>query len=497
MLIPIGTSVQKVRRVPYVTFSLMVINALVCLYTSWMTDVGDARFFQIKQAIVELSAYYPYAQAHGDAAAVIAEAQRQFPDFYRQAAHPDDAALRNLPPVVGLVRDGRISANDAMAQLETKLVEAEQHSFSWNYAFHSYRPTPISLITATFLHSGIFHLLGNMWFLYLTGTILEGSWGSWLFGSVYLLGGIAALGTQAVARPDSFGFVLGASGAVAACMGAFMVRFPLVDVKLRWIFVYWFRFVNFDFSVRSLYLLPAWLVLEILYAVFSPGSVAHWAHVGGFIFGMGAAVLVERTGLENFVNREDERLTWHPDAEILAAVQQMESGKPDEAAAVLQRYLAKNPESIDAYETLLRAVQSLGDRDAEKEILGVLCRLSLDQKSYSEGWKRYEEWLEAGGGPASPGNWMELCRFLERERAYLRAVEECERLSTTYPDAQKSFDALLMAARISLEKLNQPKEAKRLFLAAQKSRNKDLAMEGLIEDGLKRCAQRTAKASAR
>ena len=496
MLIPIGTSVQTVRRVPYVTFTLMLVNALLCVYTTWFPSPGDRHFFEVKQAIVDVSAYYPGVKAHGDASAIIAEAKAQSPGFYEQAARPEQPSLFGVPPVISYIRSGKLTADEAMERLEARLAAAESQSFLWKYAFHSYQPTPVSAGSATFLHGGLLYLAGNMWFLYLAGAILEASWGYWLFGIVYLLGGMAALFVQSIAQPDSFTFVLGASGAVAACMGAFLVRFPTVKVQMLW-FMIWIRVVKYEFSVPAIYILPIWLASEIVFAFLSPGSVAHWAHVGGFLFGLSSAVLIEKTGLERLVNLQDERDTWHPDTPVLEAVEQMAKGQNVEAAALMRGYTRLHPDSIDGYETLLRAQQAVNDRDGQNETLGVLCRLNFKAGSIPELWKRYEEWLQVGGGPADATMWLELCRYLEREKAYPRAVEECQRLAEAYPRDAKGFNAMLIAARVSLEKLNDPKQAKRWYLAAQKCEAKDLALEALIEQGLKRCAQRSAKATAR
>jgi membrane associated rhomboid family serine protease len=491
MLIPLGTSVQSVRRIPYVTFALLFINTALCIYTSWMRDPGDARFQTAKAQIVVLSAYFPDVQASGDAAAVVAEAKKKYPEFYRQSTNLQ-RNFEELPSVVAQVKMGQFSADEAMEMATARLNLAEQESFSWKYAFHSYRSSPASLLTSSFLHQGVLHLLGNMWFLYLTGAILEASWGYWLFTLVYLLGGIAALFAQAVSDPASFTFVVGASGAVAACMGAFLVRFPWVKVDLAWVWWVWIRPVTYRFAISALYILPIWVGVEVIYGFFNADRVAHWAHVGGFAFGAMAALLIEKTGLEKFVNREDEKQTWHPDPQVLEAIAMMEKGNNEQAALLMRRYVQVHPASLDGYETLLRAQQALEDKEGQKQTLGILCRLAMKGASVNEAWKRYEEWLHAGGGPLAPEMWIEFCHFLEREKVYPRAIEECERMATAYPRDRRAFDAMLLAARINLEKLNNIAEAQRWYLAAHESDVRDLAMDGVIEDGLRRCGRRAA-----
>jgi len=106
-----------------------------------------------------------------------------------------------------------------------KFTELQNKSILENYAFVPAHPRPISYLTSMFLHIGWLHLIGNMWFLWLAGFILEDRWGRVIYPIFYLLAGIAA---SLVHTIPTFEHVpaLGASGAVAALMGAFLVRFP-------------------------------------------------------------------------------------------------------------------------------------------------------------------------------------------------------------------------------------------------------------------------------
>ncbi len=492
MLIPVGTSVQTVRRVPYVTFSLLVINVLLCIFTSWMSDPGTARLTRVRQQILELNAYYPEAHGSADAEEVIREGRRTNPDWFEAFVHPDELLPHAVPPVVTRIRNGELTADDAMLDLSNRLGQAERQSFLWNFAFHSYRPTMISAVSSTFLHEGVVHLLGNMWFLYLAGAILEASWGHWIFLAFYLVGGVAALGGQTIAHPDSMQLVLGASGAVAACMGAFLVCFPKVRVKFVWVLYIWFRGGTYQFSVPAFYVLPLWVALEMVYGSLGLDNVAHWAHVAGFVYGAGIAFVFRKAGLEEWVNREDESLTWRPDAEILEATQLVERKEYDKAIARLKHFVERKPDSVDGYETLLFAQQTAGDRTGEGETLGVLCRLALRSRRFDEAWRRYGEWRSADRGKLSAAEWIELCRYLEREKAYESVLRECEQLVADYPNDPAAFDAMMMAGRVNLNRMKDPAEAERWFLMARESTFSRLEFEGAIQDGLKACARQVA-----
>jgi len=488
MLIPLGTNVHAVRRIPYVTFSLIVLNALVCIYTSWMPDQGTIQFGEVRREIVELHSYYPRAHGSDDAEALIRQAGKTSSLTLDSLEELKGLLGPSTPPLVARVQRGELTADEAMQELSDSLAAAERASLLWKYSFHSFQPTAVSWITALFLHEGIFHLLGNMWFLYLAGALLEAEWGYWLFGSFYLVAGVVSLVTQALAHPNSLTFVLGASGAVAGCMGAFLVRFPKVKVSFLFLYFLGFRGGTARFSVPSYVVLSLWAALEVLYGLLDTDSVAHWSHVGGFVFGVVVAWVVMKSGVEARVNREDPSLTWQPDQPVLDAMALLEQGKCGEAQHTLREYLRLHPDSMDGYEVLLRAEQALGDRDGEREVLGVLCRLALRSGHADEAWGRYEEWIVAGGGPATASVWIELCRILEREKSYQRAVDECEKLVRTYPDDPLAFEAMLIAGRIQLEKLNNRADAERWYQMARKSRYYTLQYEGVVEAGLRRAA---------
>ena len=96
-----------------------------------------------------------------------------------------------------------------------------------------------------------------MWFLWLAGFVLEDTWGRWLYSAFYLIAGVAALQFYAWTNPGSITPTLGASGAVAALMGAFLVRFPKMKIEMAWLFFLRIR----TFKAPAWCLLPLWLLL--------------------------------------------------------------------------------------------------------------------------------------------------------------------------------------------------------------------------------------------
>src|SRR2546425_9898006 len=122
--------------------------------------------------------------------------------------------------------------NPEMEALAQQLADLQRDSILERYAFIPNKHPLASYVTAGFLHGGWLHLIFNMWFLWLAGSVLEDAWGRLIYPLFYLLAGAVALLVHAGVFSGSIGPVLGASGAVAGLMGAFLVRFAKTRNKL-------------------------------------------------------------------------------------------------------------------------------------------------------------------------------------------------------------------------------------------------------------------------
>jgi membrane associated rhomboid family serine protease len=151
-------------------------------------------------------------------------------------------------------------------------------------------PAWVTPLTSMFLHGGWFHLIGNIWFLWLFGDNVEDAMGHVRYGVFYLLSGLAAAGAQVLANPGSPLPMVGASGAISGIMGAYAMLYPRVRVHL-WVFL---GFFITRAIVPAYVMLLYWFMLQLVgssvAALQAPGGgVAFAAHAGGFIAG---AVLV-------------------------------------------------------------------------------------------------------------------------------------------------------------------------------------------------------------
>ncbi|MEN9244739.1 MAG: rhomboid family intramembrane serine protease [Gloeomargarita sp. DG02_5_bins_242] len=151
--------------------------------------------------------------------------------------------------------------------------------------FADFHREMMTLVSSQFLHGSLWHLVGNMWFLWLFGNNLEDVLGRWVFLFFYLCcGGLAAL-VYAVVIPASGIPLIGASGAIAGVMGGYIVRFPQAHIHTLLIVVIFFTIVR----IPAVVYLGFWILWETLRAAtVSPGQpgIAYLAHVVGFLAGV-------------------------------------------------------------------------------------------------------------------------------------------------------------------------------------------------------------------
>ncbi|MGH2678482.1 MAG: rhomboid family intramembrane serine protease [Actinomycetota bacterium] len=152
----------------------------------------------------------------------------------------------------------------------------------------------VSLFTSMFLHGGILHLAGNMLYLWVFGNNIEDRMGWPVFLVFYLVAGLVAAYAEALAHPSSITPLVGASGAIAGTLGAYIVIFPHARVMALIPIFFIFQLIELSAWI----VLGFWFVLQAFAGAGSlggdVGGVAWWAHIGGFVFGALIALLFYR-----------------------------------------------------------------------------------------------------------------------------------------------------------------------------------------------------------
>ena len=251
MVIPVH-DVNPVRRAVWVTYALVAFNVVVFLLT-------------------------PGASTSLTGNTTLATQCRQEAFYDRYGAIPTELTHNKQLDVVAT---GHVGSNGTEVGCTAGPPRYQKVAF-W------------SAITSQFVHGGWLHLLGNMLFLVIFGNNVEDRMGSVRYLVFYLVAGLVAAYGFALAHPNSTETLIGASGAIAGVLGAYLVMFPRVRV---WSLVPVLFFI--PLRLPAWFVLGLWFVLQWVYAngtaVSSAGSVAYLAHVFGFVFGMLVGLVFNR-----------------------------------------------------------------------------------------------------------------------------------------------------------------------------------------------------------
>ncbi len=274
MLLPISHERMTVRRVPVVTVAIIVVTLLL----HGLASFGSAgREANAMSAMLTARLLYLQRPALGICTPL--------KPYVGRAAVPD------LPPI-DLGDRGEKNENEAREIAERyeaackELGEAVDGLPAQRFGYVPARGNVLGLFTYMFVHADWWHVIGNMWFLFLCGLALEDRWGRLAFAGYYVVAGVVAAGLHHLMTGDPTAALVGASGAVAGAMGAFVVLFA--TTKIRFVGFIGFRVVSF--GAPAYVMLPMWAATEVLYGAIGMSSgTAHWAHVGGFVFGAAVA----------------------------------------------------------------------------------------------------------------------------------------------------------------------------------------------------------------
>jgi len=155
----------------------------------------------------------------------------------------------------------------------------------------------ITLVSSIFLHGGLMHLGGNMWFLWLFGDNIEQKFGRAKYLGIYLIWGILAGLVHVMGDPASSTPAVGASGAISGILGAYLVIFPRAKIMTFMMLGFFWRMMH----IQAKWFLPFWLVFQNLLPFFiggfgiAGGGVAYLAHIGGFVIGLATGYLYKKS----------------------------------------------------------------------------------------------------------------------------------------------------------------------------------------------------------
>lgn len=316
------------------------------------------------------------------------------------------------------------------------------------------------LFTCTLLHGGWVHLAGNMFFLWAFGPAVEDRFGRVGFLAFYLAGAAASSGAHAALETAP---AIGASGAIAAVTGAFLVLFPFTRVKCLWIFG------------MSIMHPPAWWLigLGVIWNLFAQGfgmehGVAHVAHLAGYGFGSGLAMLLLWARV--FPRETYDLFTFFRQAHRRRVIRAATAGpssitRPERAAA------KPNDQALDAIAAARARVSTLVSQRKLDEAAAAYTQLQSD-------FAHRHEMLTL-----SRNTQYELATFFFREGQYAGAAKAFSRFLDLYPNDREADAIRLLLARTYLTRLDRPTDAepllKRLAEQSTDDQLRDAAREEL------------------
>src|SRR5262249_16760552 len=312
--IPIGNENSTVRRVPVITFGIIALNVLIFLGSFTILIRQQAAILQRYAEIHELLERNPLLYEDQESRDKLIDAHL----FTKE----DFAAYDEQRKRTRYVEDDEIDIFDKLhlaelrIELDSQIAAYKKVKESNLYYTFGIAPNgkwkTYQLLTHMFMHGGLLHLVGNMFFFFAIGFSLEDLWGRGLFLGFYIVAGFAACLPQLI-WPESVP-AIGASGAISAAMGAFLVRLPKTKIKIGWVLLLFLipniiRFLVHGRKFFGVVHIPAFIFLPYYFMVQvasfwlekkmgTTSGVAFSVHIAGFVFGALFALALKASKIE-------------------------------------------------------------------------------------------------------------------------------------------------------------------------------------------------------
>jgi len=474
MPLPIGSD-QTRTRYPKLTITIMVVCFVAYIITYWLHGAYGLLSVPVTEKLdrveSELMAEYLRSQGEGNPDQALSRYSRdpiratEFRKEFREAMENGEVVPRHSLQY------------KRWEEAYGAFVRARKKDPVYLLGYVPADPGPISIITHMFMHGSFWHWLGNMYFLWLVGLSLEDIWGRKYYGLMFLAGGVAAALSHHAINPDSDVPMVGASGAIAALMGAYTIRFR--NAKLRFVFFTW------EFWLAAWVLLLFWFVREIYYALQYWGQftgVAQWAHIGGYAFGIAAAGILIQTGAEKTLigralEKQDEK-----DKEKARRKAMKQAGPPprseeleqaiearklrefDKAVKLFREAIAKDPRDLEAREDLVRLLFEMDRKEECAKETGGIIALFLKQGETDRALGWYGEMGRLGLTEKDHGEWkFQIGQQLQKMGDWEDSIKLYRDFAQWFPQDQRAPKALFLTATILTEKLSKHENAVQFY----------------------------------
>jgi membrane associated rhomboid family serine protease len=449
LFIPIRSE-RSLKRIPYFTIGLIIFNIIIWFFTSSTLKKQMTELKNIQKMMIEIE--YKYLE----------DAIFSNPSLLQELnteKHYESILAGEIIPLE--------STDFGMwfRLYEDFLEKKAQNIFEkWGFIPKSFDFTKI--FTAMVIHANLFHLIGNMLFLWIVGCNMEDDVGWKEFFLLYIISGIFASLFHKFAFPQSVVPCIGASGAIAGIMGAFMIKYFKTKIKFFYFVLIFLRPLIGTVSIYAYIVLPFWFFQQIFGASWSGESgVAYWAHIGGFVFGAGISFLFKTTGIAEKVEDSDyiEKSKFSADKVIENLNQSIGSPQTkdfDNDLLFLIKTVNKEPMNINAWISLGRAYYD--KKNVQDSVHAFNTALQLSLESGYEGIIRqiYSEIKEKNIlKKISRENIYNLANDFEKTQKFKDAIQLYGLYVRSFSDGVNRPHAIYRAYLIFRDKLNDPKMA--------------------------------------
>jgi membrane associated rhomboid family serine protease len=380
-IIPIGTK-SSLALTPKLTIGLIAANVLVAIITVPLMIQTESDLFRVQRVRFarQIELYLDEHPAKVTPASILGKSLGQSLQDLESAKdfQSFQAALSNALAMSGVTAEAfqnyeRIlrsrgedyylgSKNDA-AFSEWRLLRTREETIVARSVLHRFGLVPSNMsrihtfFTHQFIHAGIWHLLGNMLFLWVVGCLLEDSWGRLPFLVSFLAGGAVAGLIHCYQDTSSTMPLVGASGAIAAAMGAFTIRHFWTKIKFFYFFLLLIRPYAGTFYLPAFVFLPFWFAQQVALHYLDGhlggvSNVAYMAHIAGFTFGILTALAMRLAGFEErfltpSVQKTQVAAGVMKDPRFNRACELLTGGNVESARLLFNKLLADRPDDLD------------------------------------------------------------------------------------------------------------------------------------------------------
>ena len=481
--IPIGNENSTVRRLPLVTFGIMAACVLI-YFVTLPVEAGNFKDVVTTRTAAESFLTENQALKADDG---IRNKLVETGLMSRSEAEAIKDQLRTdraLATEYGNWLQTREAADlrEEMNQKLTALDTARKATIMFRFGLAPNGEWKIyQLVTSAFMHGGYEHLFGNMIFFFAIAFVLEDFWGRGVFLGFYLLGAVASA-MPYVISPASVPLI-GASGAISATMGAFLIRLPRTKIKL----LFWpgnmLRFLilrrRLVVMIPSYVFLVAYFIENVIFWYFNRkssggGGTAFSVHIAGFAFGAAFAGVMKLSKYEetHIHPKLEAKVSFSAATAIEDGLAMMDKGQLDVAERKLRSHLMQNSDSLEAILALIHVYEKQQNFDQLNAMYGRLIRHHLQNNDKEAALVAYDSLLSAFPDNdvrvrIPPRDWMVICDYLKDAQMNREAAVEYERLADAWPMDAAAARALAQGGECALAIMD-PERALRMFEKAEK-----------------------------